>query len=187
MNLLLRSFVGTLTVLCVFGLVAANGTPALGPHLQPQFRVGKLPNVTWTIGRQYAGNLPVQRGTNLSLFFWGVESKPGSLTAPVGRNKAPWNIWLNGSVALSVLINSTFAFSLSDSELTSFSFTVDPDHRAWSVLCTRCVQSGPSLFTSHLTAVDQNGPIRLNANYTASENTYSWDKQADTFWIDQPV
>ena len=93
---LLPGFVGTLAVFCIFGLAAAQGSAGSGPHLQEQFRVGKLPNVTWSIGRQYAGNLPVQRGTNLSLFFWGVESERGSLTSPAGENNAPWNIWLNG-------------------------------------------------------------------------------------------
>ena len=93
---LLRAIVGTLTIFCILGLASAKGSAGSGPHLQERFRVGKLPNVTWTIGRQYAGNLPVQRGTNLTLFFWGAESKRGSLTAPAGTNEAPWNIWLNG-------------------------------------------------------------------------------------------
>ena len=93
---LLRGFVRTLTIFCFLALASANGSAGSGPHLQERFRVGKLPNVTWAIGRQYAGNLPVQRGTNLSLFFWGAESSRGSLTAPAGKNKTPWNIWLNG-------------------------------------------------------------------------------------------
>ena len=42
-------------------------------------------------------------------------------------------------------------------------------------------------FHTNLISLHQNGPIRLNADYTASENPYSWDKEADTFWIDQPV
>ena len=97
---LLRRLTGALTILCVLCLAAAQESARFGPHLQEQFRVGKLPNVTWTIaGCQYAGNLPVQRGTNLSLFFWAVESKQGSLTAPAGETNAPWNIWLNGYVA----------------------------------------------------------------------------------------
>ena len=105
---LLRGLVGTLTFFYAFCLAAAQGSADIGPNLQGQFCVGKLPNVTWTIGRQYAGNLPVQRGTNLSLFFWGVESKQGSLTAPAGKNNAPWNIWLQGYVARSVLINPLY-------------------------------------------------------------------------------
>lgn len=97
---LLRGLVGVLAAPYALGLAIAQGSAGFGPHLQEQFLVGKLPNVTWAIGRQYAGNLPVQRGTNLSLFFWGVETKQGSLTAPAGENNAPWNIWLNGYVAL---------------------------------------------------------------------------------------
>lgn len=92
---LFRGLVGTLAVFYASGLVAARD---LGPHLQEEFRVGKLPNVSWAIDCQYAGNLPIQRGTNLTLYFWGVESKRGSLTAPVGKNNAPWNIWLQGYV-----------------------------------------------------------------------------------------
>ncbi|TFK39879.1 Alpha/Beta hydrolase protein [Crucibulum laeve] len=33
----------------------------------------------------------------------------------------------------------------------------------------------------------ENGPIRINGDYSASPNQYSWDKLADYFWIDQPV
>ncbi|KIL69347.1 hypothetical protein M378DRAFT_98802 [Amanita muscaria Koide BX008] len=33
----------------------------------------------------------------------------------------------------------------------------------------------------------ENGPIRINANYSLSPNPHSWDKVADYFWIDQPV
>ena len=96
----LRGFVGALTLCCVFCLTMINASP-IGAQLQQQFLVGKLPNVTFDIGNQYAGNLPVKRGTNLTLFFWGVESKLGSLTAPAGTNNDPWNIWLNGYVSLS--------------------------------------------------------------------------------------
>lgn len=101
---LLRGLVGTLAVFYTFSLAAAQGSADIGPQLQEQFLVGTLPNVTWTIGRQYAGNLPVQRGTNLTLFFWGVESKQGSLTAPAGKSDAPWNIWLQGYVLCSALV-----------------------------------------------------------------------------------
>lgn len=134
---LLRGFVGTLTAFCVLGVVSAQGSACCGPHLQETFRVGKLPNVTWAIGRQYAGNLPIQRGTNLSLFFWGVESERGSLTAPAGKNDAPWNIWLNGYIAY------LYSYYLIPPRLTCFSSAVVPDHRVCWVFCTRCAQPGP--------------------------------------------
>ncbi|KAJ3510060.1 hypothetical protein NLJ89_g4887 [Agrocybe chaxingu] len=33
----------------------------------------------------------------------------------------------------------------------------------------------------------ENGPIRINGDYSLQSNPYSWDKLADYFWIDQPV
>jgi len=59
----------------------------------------KLPNVTYDIGRTYAGNIGVQRPghPNDTLFFIGVEKAKGSLTAsPSPRNRDPWGLWLNG-------------------------------------------------------------------------------------------
>lgn len=73
-------------------------------------------------------------------------------------------------------------------KLTCFPFAVGLDHPAGLGFSKRCAQPGfNALSHSYLTSVYQNGPIRLNADYTATENPYSWDKQADIFWIDQPV
>ena len=58
-----------------------------------------LPNVTFPLGRSFAGNLPVNRPghPNDTLFFVGFEKSNGSLTAPAGeRDDEPWGIWLNG-------------------------------------------------------------------------------------------
>lgn len=62
-----------------------------------------LPNVTFDFGRHFAGNLPVQRGQNLSLYFWAVENKPGSLTAGAEDTTSPWQIWLQGGPGSSSL------------------------------------------------------------------------------------
>lgn len=63
-----------------------------------------LPNITFDIGRSFAGNIPVQRGHNLSLFYWAVEKENGSLTAGVEDATTPWQIWLNGGPGSSSLI-----------------------------------------------------------------------------------
>jgi carboxypeptidase D len=58
-----------------------------------------LPNVTFDVGRQWAGNIAVDRPgfPNDTLFFWGFEKENGSLTAAAGeRETEPWGIWLNG-------------------------------------------------------------------------------------------
>ncbi|KAL0953728.1 hypothetical protein HGRIS_004919 [Hohenbuehelia grisea] len=36
-------------------------------------------------------------------------------------------------------------------------------------------------------ALFENGPIRVNSDYSISSNNFSWNKVADYFWIDQPV
>ncbi|THH00602.1 hypothetical protein EW026_g1946 [Hermanssonia centrifuga] len=58
-----------------------------------------LPNVTFPMGRNWAGNIPVDRPghPNNTLFFWGFEKENGSLTAAANENSnEPWGIWLNG-------------------------------------------------------------------------------------------
>jgi hypothetical protein len=65
-----------------------------------------LPNITFDIGRSFAGNLPIQRGTNLSLFYWAIEHQNGSLTDE--KSTAPWQIWLNGGPGSSSLLGLMF-------------------------------------------------------------------------------
>ena len=62
-----------------------------------------LPNVTFPLSRNWAGNIPVNRTNhpNDTLFFWGFESKNGSLTAAANENSSePWALWLNGGLVL---------------------------------------------------------------------------------------
>ena len=72
----------------------------LTPHRLSDFQVtAKLPNVTFPLGRSFAGNIPVQRPghPNDTLFFIGFEKSQGSLTTPLSpANGDPWGIWLNG-------------------------------------------------------------------------------------------
>jgi carboxypeptidase D len=59
----------------------------------------QLPNVTWNLPRNWAGNIAVQRAghPNDTLFFWAFEKENGSLTAEADeRLDEPWGIWLNG-------------------------------------------------------------------------------------------
>ncbi|OAX41087.1 hypothetical protein K503DRAFT_548117, partial [Rhizopogon vinicolor AM-OR11-026] len=67
------------------------------PEWQAYFQVTeRLPNVTWPLARNWAGNIPVQREghPNDTLFFWAFESQKGSLTST--STDEPWGIWLNG-------------------------------------------------------------------------------------------
>ncbi|KAF4610524.1 hypothetical protein D9613_006929 [Agrocybe pediades] len=147
-----------LTLLAVPATLSQDTPPSSFPHAYPgqpsgdlstkwqkYFQVtDKLPNVTYDIGRTYAGNIPVQRPghPNDTLFFIGVERSQGSLTAsPSPRNRDPWGLWLNGGPGSSSMYGFFF----------------------------------------------ENGPIHINSDYSTSQNPYAWNKQADYFWIDQPV
>lgn len=58
-----------------------------------------LPNVTFPLNNNWAGNIRVNRDghPNDTLFFWGFEKEKGSLTAAAHeRSDEPWAIWLNG-------------------------------------------------------------------------------------------
>ena len=59
----------------------------------------KLPNITGTLPRNFAGNIPVNRPghPNDTLFFWAFEKTEGSLTTK--SSDEPWLIWLNGGCA----------------------------------------------------------------------------------------
>ncbi|KAG8220809.1 Alpha/Beta hydrolase protein [Butyriboletus roseoflavus] len=74
------------------------------PEWQAYFQVNStLPNVTWPLARNWAGNIPVQREghPNDTLFFWAFESSNGSFTA---ASDEPWGIWLNGGPGSSSLV-----------------------------------------------------------------------------------
>jgi carboxypeptidase D len=56
----------------------------------------QLPNISFTLPRSFAGNIPVDRPNhpNNTLFFWALEKSNGSLTAKSSSD--PWLLWLQG-------------------------------------------------------------------------------------------
>ncbi|KAH0834746.1 Alpha/Beta hydrolase protein [Lanmaoa asiatica] len=83
-------------------------TSDYGPEWQNYFQVTEsLPNVTWPLSRNWAGNIPVQRvgHPNDTLFFWAFESSNGSLTT---NSSEPWGIWLNGGPGTSSFLGLFF-------------------------------------------------------------------------------
>ncbi|KIJ59226.1 hypothetical protein HYDPIDRAFT_118758 [Hydnomerulius pinastri MD-312] len=75
---------------------------------QAYFQVTEsLPNVTWPLERNWAGNIPVQRQghPNDTLFFWAFETSNGSFTE---ESDEPWGIWLNGGPGSSSLVGLLF-------------------------------------------------------------------------------
>ncbi|KAJ7686175.1 alpha/beta-hydrolase [Mycena rosella] len=121
-----------LTVLVTLGLSStvlgqgANSVPNSFPHAWPGEPQGpfspkwqsyfevteRLPNITGTLPRNFAGNIPVNRAghPNDTLFFWAFEhaGKNGSLTSPADANNTdPWIIWLQGGPGSSGMIALT--------------------------------------------------------------------------------
>ncbi|KAH8075870.1 alpha/beta-hydrolase [Cristinia sonorae] len=84
----------------------------LSPAWQSYFQVTeKLPNITFDLGRNWAGSIPVGRAgrPNNTLFFWAFEKENGSLTAAAGeRSDEPWGIWLNGGPGSSSMLGMMF-------------------------------------------------------------------------------
>ncbi|RDX43821.1 alpha/beta-hydrolase [Lentinus brumalis] len=103
-----------------------SGVPNTFPHAWPGQPKGnfstewqsyfevtqKLPNITGSLPRNFAGNIPVNRAghPNDTLFFWAWEKvgQNGSLTAPASANNTdPWIIWLQGGPGSSGMIALT--------------------------------------------------------------------------------
>ncbi|KAG6374652.1 Alpha/Beta hydrolase protein [Boletus reticuloceps] len=130
------------------------------PEWQKYFQVTEsLPNVTFPLARNWAGNIAVQRPghPNNTLFFWAFESSDGSFT---DNSDKPWAIWLNGGPGASSL----------------FGLFIEVCH-------IFLVSSALVVFT----CAPQNGPLHITSNYSVVENKYAWSTVADYVWIDQPV
>ncbi|KAI0083348.1 Alpha/Beta hydrolase protein [Irpex rosettiformis] len=83
-------------------------TGDFSPAWQDYFQVkDSLPNVSFPLGRNWAGNIPVGRPNqpNDTLFFWGFEKENGSFTA---NSTEPWGIWLNGGPGSSSMLGLFF-------------------------------------------------------------------------------
>ena len=76
--------------------------------VHPDFLVkDSLPNVSFPLPRNFAGNIGVNRvdHPNDTLFFWAFESQNGSLTAAADEcSDRPWAIWLNGGYVFILVI-----------------------------------------------------------------------------------
>ncbi|KAF9525355.1 Alpha/Beta hydrolase protein [Crepidotus variabilis] len=108
------------------------------PQWQKYFQVtDKLPNITFPMGKTYAGNLPVNRANhpNDTLFFWGFEKSPGSLTASLKPSNAePWGIWLNGGPGSSSMFGLFFEASSNGPISINGDYSASSNQYSWDKL-----------------------------------------------------
>ena len=92
---------------------------------------GSLPNVTFPLSRNWAGNIPVNRTNhpNDTLFFWAFESENGSLTRD--ESNRPWAVWLNGGPGWSSMLG---LLTENGPLLTQVDGSVAANPYAWSKL-----------------------------------------------------
>ncbi|KAJ7263016.1 alpha/beta-hydrolase [Mycena rebaudengoi] len=71
-----------------------------------------------------------------------------------------------------------WAFEKNKGSLTGAAADTDP----WIIW----LNGGPGS-SSLIGLMTENGPIQITGNYSIVHNNFSWDRLADTFWVDQPV
>ncbi|KAH9913989.1 alpha/beta-hydrolase [Epithele typhae] len=144
--------------LAAYAAIPASATPSSWPHDYSGKPSGDY-SPAWQSYFAVTDALP---GVNWTL--------PRSFAGNIGVNRAAHP-------------NNTLFFWGFESE--NGSLTAAADERSsepWGIW----LNGGPGS-SSMLGLVYENGPIHVDADSKPWENTYSWDKVADYFWIDQPV
>ncbi|KZP13626.1 alpha/beta-hydrolase [Athelia psychrophila] len=72
-----------------------------------------------------------------------------------------------------------WGFEKANGSLTAVNASDDEPWLIW-------LNGGPGA-SSFLGFFLENGPLEIQDDYTIKQNNYSWSKQADTFWVDQPA
>ncbi|KAF9005246.1 Alpha/Beta hydrolase protein [Cyathus striatus] len=132
-----------LALLTYISTVCAESAPSSFPHSYPgkpsgdfspawqnyfEVNTTQLPNVTFNLGRNFAGNVGVGREghPNDTLFFWAFEKNNGSLTN--ANSTDPWGIWLNGGPGSSSMLG--FFFENGPIRMNS-DLSLSPHNQSW--------------------------------------------------------
>ncbi|KAK2463588.1 hypothetical protein APHAL10511_004339 [Amanita phalloides] len=110
--------------------------------------------------------------------YFEVTKPLPNVTFPVGKGRL-----FSGNIGVQRQGHPNDTLYFIGVEKENGSLTSDGDQsRPWGIW----LNGGPGS-SSMFGMFFENGPIRINSNYSISPNPYSWDKLADFFWIDQPV
>ncbi|KAJ6629342.1 alpha/beta-hydrolase [Mycena sp. CBHHK59/15] len=128
-----------------------------------------------TFPHSYPGMPSTAFGPDWQKYFEVADSLP-NVTEPIARSFA-------GNVGVNRINhpNTTlffWAFEMANGTLTGSARPSDP----WIIW----LNGGPGA-SSLLGLMTENGPLQVTADFSIVQNNLSWNKLADTFWIDQPV
>ncbi|KAF7290334.1 Carboxypeptidase [Mycena chlorophos] len=150
------------------GLLVAFGATRRGVSAQNVSAPSSFPHA-------YPGMPTTGYGTNWQNYF-EVTSPLPNVTKPLGVRSFAGNVGVNRDGHPNATL-FFWAFEKTNGSLTAAN-TTDP----WIIW----LNGGPGS-SSMIGLMTENGPIQVTGTYSIVENEFSWNKQADIFWVDQPV
>ncbi|KAF7307471.1 Alpha/beta-hydrolase [Mycena indigotica] len=113
--------------------------------------------------------------------YFEVTSPLPNITKPLGVRSFAGNVGVNRAGHPNATL-FFWAFEKTHGSLTAKS-TTEP-WMIWLNGTVLCCGPGSSSMIGLMT---ENGPLRVTGNFSIVQNKFSWNKLADTIWIDQPV
>ncbi|KAJ7479835.1 alpha/beta-hydrolase [Mycena latifolia] len=108
--------------------------------------------------------------------YFEVTGPLPNVTGPIARSFAG-NVGVNRADHPNATL-FFWAFEKANGTLTGSAANTDP----WIIW----LNGGPGS-SSMIGLMTENGPLQVTGDYSIVQNNFSWNKLADTFWIDQPV
>ncbi|KAJ6589260.1 alpha/beta-hydrolase [Mycena capillaripes] len=108
--------------------------------------------------------------------YFEVTAPLPNVTGPIARSFAG-NVGVNRADHPNATL-FFWAFEKANGTLTSNASDTDP----WIIW----LNGGPGS-SSMIGLMTENGPLQVTGTFSIVQNNFSWNKLADTFWIDQPV
>ncbi|KAJ7479829.1 alpha/beta-hydrolase [Mycena latifolia] len=137
--------------------------------------VAQSSTVPSTFPHAYPGMPTTPFGPDWQHYFEVTGPLP-NVTGPIARSFAG-NVGVNRADHPNATL-FFWAFEKANGTLTGSAADTDP----WIIW----LNGGPGS-SSMIGLMTENGPLQVTGDYSIVQNNFSWNKLADTFWIDQPV